>query len=103
MSETGTRKSASERSDELIGTPSEGKSDSREAPVFAVVSAVAEASGTDPFELPPLNEVIDPEALNDLFASRPEASVEKVAFRYAGYDVAVHGNGDVRVALAAES
>ena len=65
--------------------------------VVAVVSAVADAAGTDPLELPPLGDVIDPEALNDLVGSGGGSGLESVTFEYAGYTVWVTGDGDVRV------
>ncbi|WP_317175806.1 HalOD1 output domain-containing protein [Halomontanus rarus] len=71
--------------------------DSEDTPVFAVVSAVAEASGADPLELPPLGDAIDPDALNELFTVRSESTVAKVTFEYAGYDITVRGNGEVQV------
>lgn len=71
--------------------------DTENTPVYAVVSAVAEAEDADPVHLPPLYEAIDPEALNDLLTSSPASSIGTVAFRYAGYDVEVTGSGDVSV------
>ncbi|MCU4925332.1 hypothetical protein OB905_04930 [Halobacteria archaeon AArc-dxtr1] len=70
-------------------------------PVFAVVSAVAEASGTDLLELPPLHDFIDPDALNNLFTGH--ATVEHVTFQYAGYDVVVRGSDDVQVGVASDA
>nr|WP_273742503.1 HalOD1 output domain-containing protein [Natrinema soli] len=70
---------------------------SKNTPVFAVVSAVADAEDVDPVELPPLYEAIDPEALNDLCTSRSGSSVGKVEFQYAGHDVVVRGTGEVEV------
>ncbi|MFC7230203.1 HalOD1 output domain-containing protein [Saliphagus sp. GCM10025308] len=74
---------------------------SSSSPVTAVVELVADREGTDPMELqPPLYDVIDPEALNALFAptsrGRPRESGQ-VSFEYLGYDVTVRGNGDVSV------
>ena len=78
-----------------------------EAPVSqTVVLAVAEATGDDAMELPPLYDAIDPDALNKLFdsdvlgADRRDGSVE---FAYAGCDVTVRADGRVTVAPAAES
>jgi hypothetical protein len=70
-------------------------------PVVAVISAVAQASGEDPFELPPLNNVINADALNELVASERHTGLESVAFEYAGYDVIVTGSGEVEVASKA--
>lgn len=67
-------------------------------PVYAVVSAIAEATGDDPLdELPPLHETIDPDALNSLFTSRSSTTVSQVSFQYAGYVVVVKGSGEVHV------
>ncbi|MDG5762002.1 hypothetical protein QA600_22050 [Natronococcus sp. A-GB1] len=67
-------------------------------PVVAVVSAVADAAGTDPLELPPLSKAINPEALNDLVGAERSSGLESVSFAYAGYDVVVSGTGDIEVA-----
>ncbi|WP_222913358.1 HalOD1 output domain-containing protein [Natrinema sp. SYSU A 869] len=80
-----------------LSTTTEWKQDTENTPVYAVVSAVAEASGLDMFELPSLYEAINPDALNELFTSRSEPAVGKVSFEYAGYDVVVRGTGVVEV------
>ncbi|WP_083909356.1 HalOD1 output domain-containing protein [Natronococcus amylolyticus] len=67
-------------------------------PVVAVVSAVADAAGTDPLELPALSNAINPEALNDLVGAERSSSLQSVSFEYAGYDVVVSGTGDIEVA-----
>lgn len=65
-----------------------------------VISAVSEATGTAPTELDPLNDVIDPDALDALFAtdglgpSRPPTRVE---FGYGGQTVVVTRDGSVEV------
>ena len=63
----------------------------------SVVTAVARVAGVDPLSLdPPLAEVVNPDALDALFAGRPEAA-GTVTFEYAGYAVAVHSDGRVDV------
>ncbi|AGB39864.1 HalOD1 output domain-containing protein [Natronococcus occultus] len=69
-------------------------------PVVAVVVAVADAAGTDPLELPPLHEAINPEALNELIDCDRESGLQSISFEYAGYDVVVSGTGDVHVTLS---
>ncbi|MFB6166293.1 MAG: HalOD1 output domain-containing protein [Haloarculaceae archaeon] len=59
----------------------------------AVVTAVADAEGVDPTDLEPLFDVVDPDALDALFAGG-DASVE-LTFNYAGYAVTVRGVEDV--------
>lgn len=71
--------------------------ESENTPVYAVVSAVAQAEGADPVALPPLYDAIDPEALNDLFMSRVDTAVATVEFEYAGYNVVISGEGMVAV------
>ena len=68
-------------------------------PSDRVVAAVAEREGTDPTELTqPLDEVIDPEALNHLFADRTSGGQRpggRVIFWYYGYTVTVDDDGTV--------
>ena len=98
MRKAGTQINTDDSSTELsLSTTGEWEQGTENTPVYAVVSAVAEASGVDMFELPPLYEAINPDALNELFTSRSEPAVGEVSFQYAGYDVTVHGSGVVRV------
>lgn len=65
-----------------------------------VINKVAEAEDVDPLELtPPLYDVIDPDALDLVFATTPTAGRMEgtVTFSYNGYDVTVWGDGDVSV------
>lgn len=59
-----------------------------------VIRAVANGTGTDPLELPPLAATIDPDALNALIRTLSDG---EVSFRYAGCAVTVDGSGDVRI------
>lgn len=64
-----------------------------------VILAVAEATGTDPTQLGPLYDVIDPDALDQLFQRRsglPRAG-SRVDFTMDGCEVTVHGSGKVVV------
>lgn len=61
-----------------------------------VIEAVAEAEGVSPAELhPPLYEVINPEALDCLFAET--ASIGKVVFNYNSCEVSVFPDGYIAV------
>ncbi|UTF55644.1 HalOD1 output domain-containing protein [Natronosalvus rutilus] len=71
--------------------------DSTNTPVYAVVSAVAEVTGTGPIDLPPLQTAIDPDALNALFTSQSSSALDQVQFQYAGFEIAVFGDGVVRI------
>lgn len=59
----------------------------------AVVSAVAELTGSAPDSIDPLYTVVDPDALDALF----EADRGRVAFTYCGCDVDVSADGSVHV------
>jgi len=64
--------------------------------VFEVVEKVAEVEDVDPLELtPPLYEVINPEALESLFANGQ--ALGKVIFNYNGHEVSVFSDGYVSV------
>ena len=70
-----------------------------DTPSVAVVMEIAAREGADPTELaPPLNDVIDPDALDALFARSGPADVAgSVSFEYCGYRVEVRSNGRVVV------
>lgn len=62
------------------------------APSVAVVELVADRSGVDPMELPPLGSVLDTDALDALVcgSARSDRSVA-LSFPYAGMEVTVGG------------
>jgi hypothetical protein len=64
-----------------------------------VITAVAEATDNDPTEVGPLYHVIDPDALDRLFAATATngRSHGRVEFSFGGCEVVVHGNGAVDV------
>jgi hypothetical protein len=53
----------------------------------SVIRTAAAVSGRSPLDLPPLQESIDVDALDLLFAS--STAVEELRFTYAGHDVLV--------------
>lgn len=67
----------------------------------AVVEAVAETKGVRPEAIgQPLNDVVDPDALDALFAPRGDGTprdVGAVSFAFAGASVTVTGEADVSV------
>ncbi|WP_311172747.1 HalOD1 output domain-containing protein [Halobellus ordinarius] len=69
-------------------------------PTEAVVFAVAEATQTDPLDLPPLCSALDPDALNMLFEtstnSRPQATIT-VSFEYADHQIVLKEHGSIVV------
>lgn len=72
--------------------------------VSRIVEKVADSEGVDPTELqPPLYEVIEPDALNAVFAdAESDVSREdgRVEFTYCGYQVVVRSDGQVSVTEA---
>lgn len=66
--------------------------DEREDLAFVVIDAVATASGSTHAEIGPLNDVLDPEALCDLFGPRADGlgrSGGTISFRFDGYRVVI--------------
>lgn len=73
---------------------------SGETPSLTIVEQVAALEGTDPIALPPLNDAIDPDALDSLVqSSAPDdpRTPAAVHFTYCGYDVHVEGGGSILV------
>ena len=77
----------------MIVSPSETTSPRDEPITDAIVTAVADAEGVDPLELPPLWDVIDTEALEALFAPTRDGGRSRrsgrVEFSYYGYEITV--------------
>lgn len=67
-----------------------------DSPSLRVVDALAAATDTDPLELAPLYEVVDPEALDRLFDADATGRA-RVQFEYDGHAVEVRGDGTVAV------
>lgn len=70
-----------------------------ESLAFEVVHAVAKATDTDPNELGPLYETIDPDALTDLLRTSDDdsraTSEITISFQYADCDVTVYSSGTI--------
>lgn len=65
-----------------------------------IVEAIAAREGVDETTLPPLGDVIDPDALNALFAPSAVRGPDQpafVQFRYCGYTVAVAADRTITV------
>ncbi|MFC6824599.1 HalOD1 output domain-containing protein [Halopelagius fulvigenes] len=65
-----------------------------------LVSLVADVSGTDAVDLPPLAAVVDPDALGSLVDGPSAVEGLTVSFDYAGFHVVVHGNGRIHLTEA---
>lgn len=79
----------------------QGSWDSSERLVTTIVAAVADHTGRDVADLDPLYEVVDSEALAELFKPRPNGQPRdngaRVEFTYAGCEVLVTGSSDITV------
>jgi hypothetical protein len=66
---------------------------------YEVVTEVAEQKDVPPEELRPLSDVVDPEALDTLFASAPGTDHRegRVSFAYEGLSVTIDQNGSISV------
>ena len=67
-----------------------------------IVDEVAESTNTDPLELDPLHNVIDVDALEDLFAPKLDEQPRSggtIVFIYGGCTVIVRGSDQVTVRL----
>ncbi|GAA0250177.1 HalOD1 output domain-containing protein [Haladaptatus pallidirubidus] len=63
-----------------------------------VLTAVADAKECTPDDLEPLYNVVNPEALDELFAPQADGTTRadgSVSFQYAGYRVTVSSEGNV--------
>jgi hypothetical protein len=66
-----------------------------------VALAVADREGIEAAALPPLQEAIEADALEQLVGeSRKSGGVRRVVFDYLGYEVTVEGDGTVSVEAA---
>jgi hypothetical protein len=63
----------------------------------AVVSSVATQKGVGEIALPPLFEVLDPDALDALFETSGDRTEGHITFEYAGCTVECVSDGTVRV------
>lgn len=71
-----------------------------ESVTVALLKEVAARSGEQITELPPLDESVDPEALNRLFAATAKGQRGgRVAFEYAEYLVTVSQTADVTISV----
>ncbi|MCL9814605.1 HalOD1 output domain-containing protein [Natranaeroarchaeum aerophilus] len=64
-----------------------------------VVMVVSDLEGTDPMELTPLYDSLDPELLDTLFSPRSDGTlaVGEVTFTFEGYEIHVYRHGHISV------
>lgn len=74
--------------------------DTDDRPSMAVVEAVADVTDTDAIDLPPLYEVVDPDAVDALFDhARRDGRLreQRLSFAYAGFDVTLSADGSIEL------
>ncbi|WP_254864390.1 HalOD1 output domain-containing protein [Halovivax gelatinilyticus] len=77
-------------------TPTPSTNSHRRDLTMAITDAVADATDSEPLELTPLYEAIDPDALGALFAGR-ESTGKEITFTYEGRRVTVTDKSQVIV------
>lgn len=80
-----------DRGDELYEVP-----DGVE-PGVTVVEAVADASGKDPISLPPLQQSVDVDAMNELLGTADDSTEIVLSISYADHVVVIDGDGTISV------
>lgn len=74
--------------------------DGAEPITTTVLSVLSEATGDDPIEMEPLNDCVDPDALDKLFSPRQDGTPRhggSVSFDVNGRTVTVYSDGEVAV------
>lgn len=66
-------------------------------PSVAIVETVSDAANVGPIDLPTLNDVIDTDALDMIFANVTRETELTLSFVYAGREVTLLGDGTVIV------
>lgn len=67
---------------------------------LVIIEVVAAIKDQDPTELKPLYEVVNPEALDELFSIKPYIDHRgdfSVSFHYEGYEVVAHNYGIIEI------
>jgi hypothetical protein len=74
-----------------------GDSHDAERPSLAAVRTIADHDGVDLTELPPLGRAVDPDALDAVLESPSKGGEPvSVSFQYAGYEVTLRSDAEVR-------
>ncbi|WP_231190384.1 HalOD1 output domain-containing protein [Haladaptatus sp. DYF46] len=79
-------------------TQTTNRDSSRPLPSIQIINGVSDAAGCSVKELTPLYEVIDPDALDRLYAPTYHGDMRssgEVTFSYAGYRIVVDSSGTV--------
>jgi hypothetical protein len=80
------------------------KAETDDSPAEAIITALADAAGIEPVELPPLYDYVDFDALNSLFErQQPTTDTDIIlSFQIETWNVFVRADGRIRVCDATE-
>lgn len=94
-----TNDDAPPESDSTRGAPEGAPAPGDVPPSVRIVEAVAEETGRDPTDLPPLHEYVDADALDTLLSSSAsdDSDLFTLSFSYGDVDVRVDGQGSIEV------
>lgn len=67
------------------------------SPAVAVVKLITDVEETDPAELPPLADTIDPDVINTFVGSTKPDSEGALCFTYSGWNIFVRADGTIVV------
>lgn len=81
----------------MVDSDARRQPDRQLRPSQRVIAEIAQQNAVAPTDLPPLHDVIDPDALDALFEPTPDTGrmTGEVSFEYGGYDVIVYAHGYV--------
>lgn len=69
-----------------------------QSPIEVIIEAVAEAASVDPLKLPPIYDIVDPDAVNKLFSPRNATRAgQYFSFKFEEWIVSIHADGVIRV------
>ncbi|MXV62893.1 hypothetical protein GS429_12610 [Natronorubrum sp. JWXQ-INN-674] len=87
----------------MVLTAELAQNDPREPITETIITTIADAEGVDVLELPPLWNVVDPEALEELFApskrGQPRCQTGCVTVQYYGYEITIEYGEPVTVSI----
>lgn len=64
---------------------------------FTILEQIAERTNTDPMDLPPMYEAIDPDIFRHLCGTDQYDETVTLSFHYQGYVVTIDGRGHVEL------
>lgn len=75
------------------------ESENGESPSMTIINALATAMDVEPTELPPLFEIVDPDAIDALFSNNggDTESAAMLSFNHRHWNVFVNADGRIRV------